>query len=168
MRIELKVAPDLPSQVMPSRVYDPRDDDVRSILMDACDALDGWADLLISGFGQERWPVGVRIDLAVLLEQLPDALKAIAARESAEIHLYEQGVDRLLTLEPKGAGYSVHCRSGTGWRPLPAVEEVDGLQLEGMLLAVRDEFLKALERMAPELRLHPWIVEWQEARGRGA
>ena len=53
----------------------------------------------------------VRIDLTVLLEQLPDALKAIATRESAEIYLYEQGVDRLLTLEPKDAGYAVHCRS---------------------------------------------------------
>lgn len=72
--------------------------------MDACDALDGWADLLISGCGQERWPVDVRTHLAVLLEQLPDVLKAIAARESAEIYLYEQGVDRLLTLGPKGAG----------------------------------------------------------------
>ncbi len=168
MRIELKVAPDLPSQVMPSRVYDSHDDDVRSILMDACDALDKWADLLISGFGQERWPVDVRTDLAVLLEQLPDALKAIAARESAEVHLYEQGVDRLLKLEPKGAGYAVHCRSGTDWRPWPAVEEVDSLKLEGMLVAVRDEFLKALERMAPALRLHPWIVEWQEACSTGA
>jgi len=123
--------------------------------------------LLISGFGQERWPVDVRIDLTVLLEQLPDALKAIATRESAEIYLYEQGVDRLLTLEPKDAGYAVHCRSGTDWRPLPAVEEVAGSQLEGMLVAVRDEFLKALERMAPALRLHPWIVGWQEACGRG-
>ena len=66
----------------------------------------------------------VRIDLTVLLEQLPDALKAIATRESAEIYLYEQGVDRLLTLEPKDAGYAVHCRSGTDWRPLPAVEEL--------------------------------------------
>jgi hypothetical protein len=168
MRIELKVSPDLPSQVMPYRVYDPNDDDVRAILMEACHELDGWADFLISGLGQERWPVDVGTDLSVFLEQLPDALRAIAARKSAEIYLYEQGVDRLLALEPTGAGYAVHCRSGTDWRPWPAVEEVDSLKLEGMLVAVRDEFLEALERMAPELRLHPWIVEWQEACGTGA
>jgi len=168
MRLELKVSPDLPSQVMPYRFYDSNDDDVRAILIEACHELNGWADFLISGLGQERWPVDVGTDLSVFLEQLPDALRAIAARKSAEIYLYEQGVDRLLALEPQGAVYAVHYRSGIDRRPLLAVEEVDGLQLQGMLVAVRDEFLKALERMAPELRLHPWIVEWQEACGRGA
>ncbi len=163
MRIELKVALDLSSRVMPSRVYDLRDDDVRSILVDACDALEGHADFLISGFGQERWPVEVRTDLAVLLEQLPDVLKAVRIGEDAEIDMYEQGIERTLELEPQTEGYLVRCTSRTDWRPVPEVEAIGSGQLEAMLLGVRDAFLAALERLAPMLRRHPWIIDWQQA-----
>lgn len=78
MRIELGLTrtedfPELPLQ------YEDGVDDVRSILCDVCDALAGSssADFIVSGFGQERWPVDVRTDLAVFLEQLPNALASV-------------------------------------------------------------------------------------------
>lgn len=56
MRIELR----LPHRIdlrAALRESDEELDDVRSILSDVCHALEGQAELVISGFGQERWPV---------------------------------------------------------------------------------------------------------------
>ncbi|WP_398497949.1 hypothetical protein [Variovorax sp.] len=163
MHIELRVAPDLPAGALAACTYDPNDDDVRSILADACEALEGHAEFLIAGFGQDRWPVDLRTDLAVFLEQMPDALRAVRSGEEAEIDLYEQGIERTLELQPRGAGYAVRCVSRTDWQPVPEVDAFEGRAIETMLLGVRDAFLQALARLAPELRTHPWIVEWQAA-----
>jgi hypothetical protein len=52
MRIELRLPPRIDLRAL--REYDEELDDVRSILSDVCHALEGQAELVISGFGQER------------------------------------------------------------------------------------------------------------------
>ena len=76
----------------PTRTYHLELDDVRSILNDVCDWLQPHARFIVSGFGQARWPVDVRTDLCVLLEQLPSALLALASDAPFEIDFYEQGI----------------------------------------------------------------------------
>ncbi|MET3496457.1 hypothetical protein [Variovorax boronicumulans] len=163
MHIELRVRPLLPAAELSPRLYDPDDDDVRSIVMDLCGALDESADFLIAGFGQARWPVDVRTDLAVFLEQLPDAVQALRARQAAVIDLYEQGIERTLEFLPPGDRCAVRCISRTDWAPDPEVEELDITALDDMLLAVRDEFLKVLAQLAPSVVGHPWIAGWRQA-----
>jgi len=68
-----------PHDPFPTRKYHPELDDVRSILNDVCDWLQPHARFTVSGFGQAQWPVDVRTDLCVLLEQLPRALLALAS-----------------------------------------------------------------------------------------
>ena len=162
MHIELRACPPRAARELSPRLYDPDEDDVRSIVMDVCDVLDWSAEFLIAGFGQARWPVDVRTDLAVFLEQLPDAVQALRARERAVIDLYEQGIERTLEFVPQGDRCAVRCVSRTDWAPDPAVEEMEIKALEDMLLAVRTEFLNALGQLAPSLAAHPWIVEWRQ------
>lgn len=116
-----------------SRVYDPHEDDVRSILIDICQALGSESEFVVSGFGQERWPVDVKTDLSVFLEQLPSALRAVSEGVMADIDFYEQGIERSITLEPRGHSYLAICRSRTNWKPDPAVEQLPGEELEEML-----------------------------------
>jgi hypothetical protein len=161
MQITLRLEPAAQFQ---TPTYDPDEDDVRSILMDVCDALGAGSEFAVSGFGQDVWPVDVTTDLAVFLEQVPHALRAIKERKFAEIDFYEQGIERSIAFEPDGAGYSATCKSwSTRWQPDPSIEEISADSLEQMLLAARDEFMRVLTMMAPGLASHSWIRDWLRA-----
>jgi hypothetical protein len=71
----VQTLPDLPLS------YEEGMHDVRPILSDVCEALadTASADFVASGFGQARWPVDVRTDLPVFLEQLPEAIASAEA-----------------------------------------------------------------------------------------
>jgi hypothetical protein len=55
------------------RTYDIELDNITSVLIDICDALAEEASVhfLVGGFGQDPWPVDVRMDLPVVIEQVP-------------------------------------------------------------------------------------------------
>jgi hypothetical protein len=145
------------------RRYDGETDDVRSILSDLCEVISdrGVATFLVSGFGDDCWPVDVGVDLPVLLEQLPEAIASVSSGESAfELHFYEQGIERFLHFSPLGSTYSVQCTTWTDWTPDPATEQVRRADLLAMLLSVRQEFLALVQWLAPGLASHPWMRAW--------
>lgn len=162
MRIELQFERFLIPEGNVIRTYDPEEDDVRSILMDVCRILEHKGRFVVSGFGQARWPVDVGTDLPVLLEQLPDALRAVVDGAGAVIDFYEQGVERVIALTPSNGRYEASCSSQTNWQPNPAIEYIERENLESMLVAVRDEFMRAFTEVAPELLQHPWVRNWQD------
>lgn len=159
LRIDLRIeAP----PAFAARSFDPALEDVRAILVDACRAPGLRMRFEVSGFGQDRWPVDAH-DLAILLEQLPSALRAVEARLPTDLDFYEQGLQRFIALAPVGEDrYSATCTSWTDWRPDPAVEEISRARLLGMLRATLDEFVLALRVMAPALAMHPWTRGWLE------
>lgn len=159
MRIELRLRESLMPELA-IRTYDSDEDDVRSILMDVCRAMERRGEFAVSGFGQDRWPVDVGTDLPVLLEQLPDALRAAGAGAAATIDFYEQGIERSITFDPIGGRYVATCTSRTTWQPNPVVEHIDREDFEEMLLTVREEFMRAFTKVAPSLVKHPWIRNW--------
>lgn len=144
------------------REYDPDEDDIRSILMDVCQAIGEQSDFVVSGFGQERWPVDVKTDLPIFLEQLPSALRGVHDGVAADIDFYEQGIERSIALEPADQKYLVTCVSRTHWQPNPTIEEIPSEDLEEMLLSAREAFMRVLADMAPQLPSHPWILQWMK------
>lgn len=159
MKIELRLPHRIDLQAA-LREYDEELDDVRSILSDVCHALEGQAELVISGFGQERWPVDVGTDLTVLLEQLPSVIRLISTGESAELDLYEQGIERVLVFAPADEWCDISCEGRRRWQPNPSVERMKRADIAEMLAAVRDGFMRLLRSSAPELAEHPWVVSW--------
>jgi hypothetical protein len=143
-----------------TRTYNSDEDDVRSILIDVCRAMESQSEFLLSGFGQQRWPVDVGTDLPVFLEQLPSALRAVNENMPAAIDFYEQGVERSIVLEPLGHRYIATCASQTDWQPNPTTEDIPGEELADMLLAAREAFMSVLVETAPDLAKHPWIRNW--------
>jgi hypothetical protein len=101
MHIELRV-PDTLDARLQVRTYDPELEDIRAILAEVCEVLEGHVQFLVSGFGQDPWPVDVWKDLTASMEQLPTALRAVKSGQDAEIHFYEQGIDSWLLLYPAG------------------------------------------------------------------
>lgn len=159
MRIELQLR-DSPVCEFISRPYDPKTDDIRSIIGDICQAMAVRSRFLVAGFGQDRWPVDVEVDLPVFLEQLPRALRAISDGDATEIDFYEQGIERSISLTPLGNRYSAACVSRTSWQPNPSIEQIDRNVLEEMMLTVREEFMRAVADIAPGLVAHPWLRSW--------
>lgn len=145
---------------LPNRTYDSDKDDVRSILKDFCQAIGKRGEFLVSGFGQESWPVSVETDLPVFLEQLPFVLGAIDEGAATEIAFYEQGIESFISLEPTDGKYVATCVSGTNWKPHPMMEEMDREKLGEMLRTVREEFIRAFSEAAPDLFEHPWVQQW--------
>lgn len=142
------------------RAYDPELEDIRSILTDICRAIETSGEFIVSGFGDNKWPVDVGTDLAVFLEQLPDVLNAIRVEADTEIDFYEQGIERTITLTPDADGYFASCISRTKWQPNPRFEKIDLSLLRKMLIEFRDEFVRIMRLVAPELYEHPWMKSW--------
>lgn len=159
MRIELRVQESSGSR-FPARAYDPDEDDVRSILIDVCRAIGRRGEFLVSGFGQEKWPLDVQTDLAVFLEQLPEVLRAVHEGRDTSIDFYEQGIERSIDLSLSDGQYVAKCTSRTGWQPNPTVQRIEREDLEAMLLAVREMFMRAFAEVAPSLAGHPWVRSW--------
>lgn len=159
MRFELRFPKSTSTRIL-VRVYDLELDDIRSILEDICEAVASEGQFVVSGFGQDPWPVDVATDLVVFLEQLPDLLHAIADGVSAELDFYEQGIERSLSFTPVADDYAVKCASLTGWHPNPELERISRVALHRMLTAVLDEFLHQVRQISPELLGHPWLKAW--------
>jgi len=166
MHFELQIQ-NVESRELPIRAYDPELDDVGSILGDLCEAVKNEALFVVSAFGQDRWPVDVRTDLVIFLEQLPRALHEIQLGLPAVLDFYEQGIERTLSFSPVGDQYSVTCLSLTDWRPVPAIEVIGREPLETMLKRVMEKFLGLIGKIAPSLVEHPRVQAWIEGENEG-
>jgi hypothetical protein len=162
MLIELSIN-DLKNVRMPIRQYDPELDDVRAILFDVCQFINQTGYFRISGFGQANWPVTLDTDLPVFLEQLPTVLREISLGKSTEIDFYEQGVERIIILDPVEEFYELSCTSQTNWQPNPKVERISHIDLKQMMSNILENFLNLVRIIAPELAQHPWMQGWLTA-----
>lgn len=164
MKIEILIKTSDLKQLTP-RSYDPEEDDVRSILIDICHSIEGQVDFKVSGFGQDRWPVDTSTDLAVFLEQLPNAIRALKNRQPTNIDFYEQGIERYLKISQSDDCdiYQIFCASNTNWKPNPETEKIHITELLKILSAAKDNFLQIINEISPSLTNHPWITEWKNA-----
>ncbi|MGW7333575.1 hypothetical protein ACWGIU_34235 [Streptomyces sp. NPDC054840] len=137
------------------------DNDYESLAMDACQLLSETdARFLVSGFGQEEWPVSVSYDLSSVIEQLPQAIDSLQSGRSVEIDLYGQGIERRLTFTPTGDTTEIRCVSGTAWRPDPEVEVLSRAAALELLTGLAADFGSALRRAAPELAMVTPFAKW--------
>jgi hypothetical protein len=166
-KIDLSQVHDFPELLLR---YSDELDDVRSILMDTCDILEDTsaAEFVVSGFGQASWPVDVRTDLAVLLEQIPNAISSIDLGAPFTLDFYEQGLERKIHFTPQGETYSALCESWTAWRPDPSIEIIDTSHLRKMLFDIREGLMNFLSIKAPRVAAHPWMRAWSGARSSGS
>jgi hypothetical protein len=135
-------------------------EDVRFLLADICRELEDGVEFAVSGFGQDKWPVDVPVDLAIILEQFPEIFCAIREGTQLNIDFYEQGIERYIKLTPDGEHYVAVCTSMTTWQPNPDTEIIRRADLEKMLLDVKETFIGVLEKVAPNLLDHSWMQEW--------
>lgn len=154
-----QIGPVAPSMGGPT--YDEELDSVTSVLTDICELLadEGSVQFLVEGFGQ-RWPVDVRTDLAVVVEQVPTALRCLRAGESATLNFYEQGVERLLTIVPLEGNVNVRCSSTTSWRPEPNEIVLKRTEFIQLLTTFCSDFVARASERCPDIVKDSRFREW--------
>jgi hypothetical protein len=132
-----------------------------SLIIDAC-ALLAETDcrFVVSGFGDDAWPVDVDYDLSTVIQQLPDLLASLRAGEDANLDLFEQGIQRLLEFSSTRPRVEIRCYSGTEWKPEPAIEHAGISELEEMFIRLAVDFAKAVSDVSAGLAHTPPIPAW--------
>jgi hypothetical protein len=150
--------PTSPPPVLDDNAFQDAGVHYESLVMLACEQLhETDCRFHMSGFGDPDWRVDVWYDLSVVVEQLPDLLDGIRARRRAEVDIYSQGVERMLTFRPVGAGWEIRCLSRTDWVPEPAVEIVGTTRLAGMFSRLAADFAGSLDVIgSPVARVAPF------------
>lgn len=143
--------------------YDPELDDVRSVLGDVCEALeDAGARFCVQICSKERWPVTVRTDLSLVLEQLAGVLAALAAGLPTKLELYEQGVERVVSLVPGGSTVAVECDDMIRKPSSVTTSAVlDRRMVIERLCRLASDFLAAADACCAPLARHPWFVAFR-------
>jgi hypothetical protein len=137
-------------------------------LMTACEFI---ADARVADFrllccGEQPWPVDVRTDLAILLEQLPGLLLALAERApSFQLRMYEQGIETVLAFTRMEGMLRIHCEPllAGGENRFGAHDEV--LAVEALVRAVAgvlSNFIECCERVCPQLLMRAELNEWRK------
>ena len=143
--------------------YDPKYEDVNSLLGDICELLakDKVFKFRVNGFGDSCWPLDIRTDLCTFLEQLPSAIKALD-KDSGEfdIDFYEQGLERRLVFTIKGGNVLIECMSATTWIPHPFKITHKKLELKSMLVDIYNKFKEVSMKTYPGLTSHNWFAEY--------
>jgi hypothetical protein len=148
----------------PPDCCDPELDDIQSILVEICRALAETESIefVISGFGRPRWPVDVRTDLPVVLEQLPGMLAflRLPTNNSFYLDLYEQGIEARLTFTRSDGLVAIDCTSRTKWTPNPNREVSSISELNLMFVEVAQAFIVKAKQVHPALTQHAWFQQW--------
>lgn len=151
-----------PHPPRPERRYDPEHDNIMSLLADVGEALasDRTIRFKVSGFGDDAWPVDIRTDLVVVVQQVPAAIASLRSARELDLDFFEQGVERFIHGAVRGTSVTLTCRSFTKWEPNPSTVEMEVEPLLAMLVAFLAEFESLLGACCPWAPSHPWVVDW--------
>ncbi|MFE4709568.1 hypothetical protein ACFRAM_01730 [Paenibacillus sp. NPDC056722] len=138
-------------------------DDAVAVLISICEAFESslFVSFIVSGFGQDNWPVDCRTDLATIIEQIPDILeKTRAGVFSFQLDFYEQGIERQLVFEEDKNLVRVTCISRTHWIPQPISVFMEKVAVSTMFEEIYSDFFDVsrvlCERLANNTLLNNW------------
>ncbi|THF72491.1 hypothetical protein [Cohnella fermenti] len=140
-------------------------DDVAAVLISICEVFEHseMVSFVVSGFGQEKWPVDCRTDLATIIEQIPDILKKVNKGIFLfKLDFYEQGIERQLVFEEEGGLVRVTCMSRTNWIPNPNAILLDKVKVSTMIKNFHKNFLEYSSVLCTDLANNPLLENWKK------
>ncbi len=148
-------------------VYDVELDNITSVFSDICETLSLQPNVqfIVSGFGQELWPVDVKTDLLCAVEELGEIVQKISLENyNFELDFYEQGVERKLIFESRDLEVIIKCESYTNWIPLPSSITMSKNEVKEIFYSLKFTFCSAADQACPNLINHEWFKAWSESR----
>jgi hypothetical protein len=140
-------------------------DDVVAVLISICEVFEQseMVSFVVSGFGQEKWPINCRTDLATVMEQIPDIIEKISEETfSFQLDFYEQGVERQLVFEQEGELVRVTCISRTNWLPTPSVIFMERVEVSTMFENLYNNFFEFSSVLCVDLVKNPLLKDWKK------
>jgi hypothetical protein len=137
-------------------------DDLVILAMDGCSLLaEAGCEFVVSGFGDDRWPVDVAYDLSVVMQQLPGVLAELRAGRATPLGFYGQGVERALDISPDGPIVMLVCRSDTDWSPQPTDLQMSLAEFNEILVRLASSFAGALDVASPHFASSEPLSAWR-------
>jgi len=159
-------------QVPQRKLDEPQEDEesLPTLLDTICEALEesGLVQFQVVGFSPEPWPVDVRTDLSVVIEQVPKAIGHLERGTAAEIGFYEQGIERIIYIDPNGDNVEFVCKEMLSGRSIGTAVAMERQLAVGMLKKLVDQFKRIVEQAYPEVAsrsiFREWMNDYCEAR----
>lgn len=166
--LALQIHPDALAAAQPGQPGDEYElETVEAQLMAACELIAdaGVADFRLLCCGEHPWPVDVRTDLSVFLEQLPGLLQALMeGSPSFRLRMYEQGIETVLAFTRAGGLLQVRCEPllAGGENRFGTHGESLGVQmLVHSMAGVLSAFIQCCERVCPQLLMRTELTDWR-------
>jgi hypothetical protein len=170
--LALHVQQDVLAAAQPGEVSDAYElNNAEAQLMAACELIadTGVADFRLACCGARLWPVDVRTDLPVFLEQLQGLLQALESRASVfQLQMYEQGIETVLAFSRREDILHLRCEPllpGGENRLGEHGEQLSVRALVGSLNEMLAAFLLCCERVCPQLLTHKELHDWRKNVG---
>ncbi|MFI9384804.1 hypothetical protein [Kutzneria sp. NPDC052558] len=136
-------------------------EDLDDLALPLCELLDeAGVRFFVGGFGDRRWPVDVRYDLATIIPQLPAVIDSLQSRLEAELDFYEQGIQRTVMIDYSGDRVVLKCSSFGKWKPLWLTEECVVEDFRGMLSRFVNRLSFAVSVAVPSLSSVDPLERW--------
>jgi len=164
--IDFKLLSDRKSNILDELGEQEDFDDVASILQEICRNLKGRAEFVVRAFSVNKWPVDVKTDFSVFLEQLPAILGFLRSNSNYPFSLdfYEQGIERELVFIQSGkTDIIVKCKSRTAWKPIGNQIVISRHDLLTMLCNVVKNFVDCANKICPTLTENILFKAWVES-----
>lgn len=139
-------------------------DDVMAILIYIGEVfeLSGKISFIVSGFGQEKWPVDCKTDLVTVIKSIPVILKKMGEGIfSFKLDFYEQGIERQLVFEEETGAVRVTCISRTSWLPNPDTIFMSKIEVITMIESFYSNFLDFSSLLCRDLVENSLFKEWK-------
>lgn len=164
----LQIHPDAFAAARPGQPGDEYElDTAESQLMAACELIAdaGVAEFRLRCCGEQPWPVDVRTDLSVFLEQLPELLQALHEGSPCfRLQMYEQGIETVLVFTRTGGLLQVRCEPllpGGENRWGAHEESLEVRMLVHSVAGVLTTFVQCCERVCPQLFMRAELTDWR-------
>lgn len=139
--------------------------DLESVLQIICRKLEGRTKFVVNAFDVTDWPVDVRADFSVFLEQAPKMLEFLISdtKRSFVLDFYEQGIERELTFTYEGDTVVITCKSRIAWRPNREKILLSRRKLGRLLIDVFANFEDVVNKFCPDAAQNVMFRDWLES-----
>ena len=146
--------------------YDEEDDGIVGVIMDLCKILSetNCVKFTVSGFGQNNWPVNIKTDMSIILEELPIVIKSLSkGLYPFSLAFCEQGPPRDLVFEGRDNDLvTITCKTWTDdWTGIsPTTIKVNYEDIEHQLVTLKNSFIDIVSIVIPKLASSELFKLW--------
>lgn len=137
--------------------------DIDSLLIYLCEVIENlnFVEFIVCGFGQDKWPLDISVDLSSVLVQLSDIALAIGEKDNFfELDFFGQGIQRRINFERKEQFFTVNCLSGTNWIPNPGNIILSEQNIVLQVLNLTEDFTRYACSIFPSLSKYKLFKDW--------